>query len=233
MPEELRAEAARRLADEVRTRTHLTTGFVGTPHLCHVLSDTGHLDVAYHLLNRDTYPSWLYPVKQGATTIWERWDGQKPDGTFQDVGMNSFNHYAYGAIGEWMYRVVAGLEIDPRQPGYKHVVIQPQPGGGLTSVEARLETMYGRAASGWKLAGDQLQVSVTVAPNTHGTIRLPGATLAAVTEGGRAVAGAAGIGAARQDGAGVVVEVGSGTYAFAYPAGGLTLPGPSLPATQP
>ena len=128
LPEEQRAEAARRLAAEVKTRGHLTTGFVGTPYLCHVLSRYGHLDVAYRLLNREEYPSWLYPVKQGATTIWERWDGQKPDGSFQDAGMNSFNHYAYGAIGEWMYRVVAGLELDPREPGYKHVLAQPQPG---------------------------------------------------------------------------------------------------------
>ena len=102
-----------------------------------MLSRYGHTDVAYRLLNREEYPSWLYPVKQGATTIWERWDGQKPDGSFQDAGMNSFNHYAYGAIGEWMYRVVAGLELDPREPGYKHVLVQPQPGGGLTSAEAR------------------------------------------------------------------------------------------------
>ena len=128
LPEEQRAGAAQRLATEVKTRGHLTTGFVGTPYLCDVLTRFGHLDVAYKLLNREEYPSWLYPVKQGATTIWERWDGQKPDGTFQDVGMNSFNHYAYGAIGEWMYRVVAGLELDPREPGYKHVLAQPRPG---------------------------------------------------------------------------------------------------------
>ncbi len=131
LPENLRAEAARRLAAEVKSRGHLTTGFVGTPYLCHVLSRYGHADLAYRLLLREEYPSWLYPVKQGATTIWERWDGQKPDGSFQSVGMNSFNHYAYGAIGEWMYRVVAGLELDPREPGYRHVLAQPQPGGRL------------------------------------------------------------------------------------------------------
>ena len=113
MPDELRPLAAKRLAAEVRTRKHLTTGFVGTPYLCHVLSRFGYTDEAYLLLNREEYPSWLFPVKQGATTIWERWDGQKPDGTFQDVEMNSFNHYAYGAIGEWMYRVMAGIELDP------------------------------------------------------------------------------------------------------------------------
>ena len=219
LPEEQRAEAAQRLAAEVKTRGHLTTGFVGTPYLCDVLTRFGHLDVAYQLLNREEYPSWLYPVKQGATTIWERWDGQKPDGTFQDVGMNSFNHYAYGAIGEWMYRVVAGLELDPREPGYKHVLAQPRPGGGLTSAEARLQTLYGEAVSGWSLAGGKLTVSVAVPPNARGTVRLPGAVLAAVTEGGRAVASAPGVTRAAQDGEDVVVEVGSGQYAFAYDAG--------------
>jgi alpha-L-rhamnosidase len=231
LPEDLRAAAAGRLAADVKTRKHLTTGFVGTPHLCHVLSGTGHLDVAYHLLNRDAYPSWLYPVKQGATTIWERWDGQKPDGTFQDASMNSFNHYAYGAIGEWMYRVVAGLEIDPAAPGYKHVLVQPQPGGGLTSVDARLETMYGPVASAWKLDAGSFQLAVEVPPNTRATVRLPGAPLAAVSEGGRPLAGLPGVAAARQDGDAAVVEVGSGRYTFSYPSANLTLPGPSLPET--
>jgi alpha-L-rhamnosidase len=189
---------------------------VGTPYLCHVLSRYGHTDLAYRLLNRKEYPSWLYPVTQGATTIWERWDGLKPDGSFQDAGMNSFNHYAYGAIGEWMYRVVAGLEIDPSEPGYKHVLVQPQPGGGLTSAEARLETLYGEAASGWALADGKATVSAAVPSNTHGTIRLPAATLAGVTEGGLAVASAPGVKSAVQQGEDVVVEVGSGSYRFAY-----------------
>jgi alpha-L-rhamnosidase len=216
LPEDLRAEAARRLAAEVRTRGHLTTGFVGTPYLCHVLSRYGYTDVAYRLLNREEYPSWLYPVRQGATTIWERWDGQKPDGSFQDVGMNSFNHYAYGAIGEWMYRVVAGLEIDPREPGYKHVLVQPQPGGGLTSAEARLLTPYGEAASGWALADGKVTVSATVPPNAHGTARLPAATLSGVTEGGLAVATAPGVTGATQAGDDVVVQLGAGRYSFVY-----------------
>jgi alpha-L-rhamnosidase len=216
LPEELRAEAARRLATEVKTRGHLTTGFVGTPYLCHVLSRYGQTDLAYRLLNRKEYPSWLYPVTQGATTIWERWDGLKPDGSFQDAGMNSFNHYAYGAIGEWMYRVVAGLEVDPAEPGYKHVLVQPQPGGGLGSAEARLETLYGETASGWAVADGKATVSATVPPNAHGTIRLPAATLGAVTEGGIAVASAPGVKRAVQEGDTVVVEVGSGSYRFAY-----------------
>ena len=221
LPEDRRTAAAARLAAEVKGRGHLTTGFVGTPYLCPVLSRYGHLDVAYDLLNRQKYPSWLYPVKQGATTIWERWDGQKPDGSFQDVGMNSFNHYVYGSIGEWMYGVVAGLDLDPAEPGYKHVLAQPQPGGGLTSAEARLNTSYGEAASGWSVAGDEMRVSVTFPPNSRGTVRLPAATLASVTEGGLALDRAPGIKAVRQEDDRVVVEVGSGTYAFVYPAADL------------
>jgi hypothetical protein len=130
--------------------------------------------------------------------------------------MNSFNHYAYGAIGEWMYRVVAGLEVDPEEPGYKHVLVQPQPGGHLASAEARLETLYGEAASGWMLADSRATVSATVPPNARGTVRLPAATLAGVTEGGVAVASAPGVRSAVQDGDAVVVEVGSGAYRFTY-----------------
>lgn len=218
LPEALRAEAARRLAENVRRHGHhLTTGFVGTPYLCHVLSRHGHLDVAYALLNQETYPSWLYPVRMGATTIWERWDGIKPDSTFQDPGMNSFNHYAYGAIGEWLYHVVAGIELDPAAPAYKHVRIQPQPGGGLTHVDAALTTMYGDVGSAWRLEDGRFTLNVTVPPNTRATVRLPGAVLAQVAESGSALDAAGGIAQARQDDGAVVVEVGSGTYAFAYP----------------
>jgi alpha-L-rhamnosidase len=109
LPENLRAKAAEFLANDIKSRdNHLSTGFLGTPYLCHVLSDNGFTDTAYDLLLQESYPAWLYPVKMGATTIWERWDGEKTDSTFQDPGMNSFNHYAYGAIGDWMYRVSAG-----------------------------------------------------------------------------------------------------------------------------
>jgi alpha-L-rhamnosidase len=136
--------------------------------------------------------------------------------------MNSFNHYAYGAIGEWMYRVAAGLEIDPSEPGYRHVLVQPQPGGGLTSVHARLDTQYGEAASAWALLdGDHFEVSAVVPPNTRGTVRLPNAILAEVTESGRPVASAPGVRKAAQADDEVVVEVGSGRYRFRYPAGDL------------
>jgi alpha-L-rhamnosidase len=220
MPEGQEAEAARRLAQDVRSfRNHLTTGFLGTPLLTQSLSDHGYLGVAYDLLNQDTYPSWLYPITKGATTIWERWDGTRPDGSFQDAGMNSFNHYAYGAIGAWLYRVVAGLEADPAEPGYKHVRIQPRPGGGLTYARATLNTMYGVTASAWELVDGQFHLDATVPPNAHATVRLPHATLAQVTESGGALRVGNGVTRALQEGEDVIVEVGSGQYRFAYNAG--------------
>ena len=233
LPEEQRAGAAQRLATEVKTRGHLTTGFVGTPYLCDVLTRFGHLDLAYQLLNREEYPSWLYPVKQGATTIWERWDGQKPDGTFQDVGMNSFNHYAYGAIGEWMYRVVAGLELDPREPGYKHVLAQPRPGGGLTSAEARLQTLYGEAASGWSLADGKADRVGHGAPERARHRPPARGDSRGVTEAGVGGGVRAGRDGAVQEGEDVVVEVGSGSYRFGYDGARLAerlKPPPSPPA---
>lgn len=207
------------MAKEVRERKHLTTGFVGTPYLCHVLSRYGYLDEAYLLLNREEYPSWLYPVKQGATTIWERWDGQKPDGSFQDKGMNSFNHYAYGAIGEWMYRVMAGIEIDLTAPGYKHILIQPQPGGGFTRVSASHHTMHGKVASVWELKNNRFELAVEVSPNTRATVRLPHAELGKVTESDQVISAGNGVKAVRQDGDAVIAEIASGRYRFAYDVG--------------
>jgi len=214
LPESQRAGAAARLAADVRKFGHLTTGFLGTPVLCQALSNYGYLDEAYLLLNRTEYPSWLYPVTQGATTIWERWDGQKPDGSFQDVGMNSFNHYAYGAIGDWMYRVVAGIEIDEAAPGYKHILMQPRPGGGLTSAQASVESMYGLVASGWEIADGKMTLKIRVPANTTATVRLPNAKLEEVSEGGKPLAGRTDISRAQQTGDAVVVEVGSGKYVF-------------------
>jgi alpha-L-rhamnosidase len=172
LPEELIPAAAKYLADDVRKFGHLTTGFVGTPLLCKTLSSHGYGDLAFMLINRKDYPSWLYPVTQGATTIWERWDGQKPDGTFQDVGMNSFNHYAYGAIGEWLYCYVAGLNLDELKPGYKHILLEPHPGGGLTWARAEFESMYGKIGSYWKIENDIFEYTVTIPANCSATVYL-------------------------------------------------------------
>lgn len=216
LPEYLRPKAAARLAEEVRKfGYHLTTGFVGTPYLCHVLSRFGYTDLAYELLNQESFPSWLYPVKKGATTIWERWDGIKPDGSFQDVGMNSFNHYSYGAIGDWMYRVAAGIDTAGNQPGYHHIVIQPQPGGGLTHVRAALQSPYGNIISAWRLTDADFQMEVTIPANTRATVHIPATALSEVTEGGQPVAQAEGVTLVKIPDHEVVVEVGSGTYHFA------------------
>ncbi len=214
LPESLRASAAARLAADVRKFKHLTTGFLGTPVLCQVLSDYGYLDEAYMLLNRTEYPSWLYPVTKGATTIWERWDGIKPDDTFQSPSMNSFNHYAYGAIGEWMYSVVAGIRLDEKRPGYKHTFIRPEPGGGLTYAKASVQSMYGKVASAWEISGNKMSLRVEVPPNTTATVQLPDTKLSDVSEGGKSLEGRTDVMDLRQDSNNVSMEVGAGTYTF-------------------
>ncbi|WP_313266675.1 family 78 glycoside hydrolase catalytic domain [Sphingobacterium sp.] len=174
LPEELRAACADRLVANIRDYgNHLTTGFLGTPYICHVLTRFGYNDVAYDLLMQENYPSWLYPVKMGATTIWERWDGIKPDGSFQTPDMNSYNHYAYGAIGDWMYRTIAGINSVAADPGYKTIVIAPKPGGKLTKASAELETMYGIVKSAWVLENNILKLEVTIPANTKAKIVLP------------------------------------------------------------
>ena len=174
LDEETAEKGAAYLAGDVEQFGHITTGFLGTPLISLTLTDIGRNDLAYKLLNRKEYPSWLYPVTMGATTIWERWDGQKPDSTFQNPGMNSFNHYAYGAIGKWMYQVVAGIGIDEKNPGYKHIIINPRPGGGLTSAKATHQSLYGEIASGWELEGEKLTMKVVIPANTTASIHIPG-----------------------------------------------------------
>jgi alpha-L-rhamnosidase len=174
LPVQLREQAAGRLAANIaRYGNHLTTGFLGTPYLCHALSRFGYADVAYKLLLQDTYPSWLYPIKMGATTIWERWDGIKPDGNFETPTMNSYNHYAYGAIGDWLYRVSSGIDTDPDGPGYKKIIIKPTVGGNLTYANASYQTPYGKLISNWKIEGDTFYLDVEVPANTTATVYVP------------------------------------------------------------
>lgn len=216
LPRRLRPAAESRLVRDVRDHgDHLTTGFLGTPWLLFALSDAGRLEVAYDLLLQDTHPSWLYPVERGATTVWERWDAIRPDGSLQDPSMNSFNHYAYGAVGDWMARVIGGIRPDPDEPGYRHVIIEPRPGGGLTRAESSLETLYGLVESAWERDGRDLTLSVTVPPNSRATVRLHGARRAAVTEGGVPVVDAPGVEEVGDlEGEGTFVGIGSGSYAF-------------------
>lgn len=172
VPEVVRSVTARQLVRLIELNGwKLGTGFVGTPYLLHVLEATGHLDVAYRLLEQEAFPSWLFPVKNGTTTIWERWDGWTPEKGFQDKGMNSFNHYAYGAVGDWMVSTVAGLEA--AAPGYKEILFKPRPGGSLTHAEARLHTPHGETAIRWELKDQTLQLQLTVPQGTMATLSLP------------------------------------------------------------
>jgi alpha-L-rhamnosidase len=190
---------------------HLGTGFLSTPFLCHVLSENGQLDVAYALLKQDTIPSWLYEVKKGATTIWEDWDGIGENGTPK----GSLNHYSKGAVGSWLYQVVAGIELGT--PGYKHIRFRPRPGGGLTAASARYHSLYGETASSWQMRDGTFTLTITVPANTTATVFLPGAEVRQVTEGGQVVETAEGVIQVSQEQEVTVIEVGSGTYAFAYP----------------
>ncbi len=178
-----RRRAADRLAEIVKGNGYkISTGFIGTPLICDALSANGHADVAYRLLLQTENPSWLYTVKQGATTIWERWDSLLPDGTVNPSGMTSFNHYAFGAIGDWMHRVVAGLA--PAAPGYKTLRIAPQPPRrGLGSASASLRTPYGTAASAWTLEDGQLRLTVTVPVGTTAEVVLPSGEIHEVGHG--------------------------------------------------
>ena len=213
LPDNLVQKAADYFAGDVKKFGHLTTGFVGTPLLCKTLSAIGRDDLAFMLLNNRNYPSWLYPVLQGATTIWERWDGQKPDGTFQDIGMNSFNHYAYGAIGEWLYRHVAGIDIDTKNPGYKHILLAPHPGGGLRSANASILTLYGKVGSLWKFENEDFVYEVVIPANTSATISLPFAKAEQVKQDGSPVKSGY-----IQNNNELVINLGSGKYLFRYPA---------------
>jgi alpha-L-rhamnosidase len=150
----------------------VSTGFVGTPLIADALSSTGHTDTAYRLLCARECPSWLYPVLQGATTVWERWDSLLPDGTVNPGQMTSFNHYALGSVGDWMHRVVAGLA--PAAPGYREILFRPRPGGGLTRASAAHESPYGRVSIAWRVRDDQLEVSVEVPTGTSAVLDLPG-----------------------------------------------------------
>lgn len=153
---------------------HLVTGFVGTPYFLHALSRNGYADKAYELLLKEDFPSWLYQVKRGATTIWEHWDGLKPDGTMWSPDMNSFNHYAYGAVGEWLYRSVLGIETDEACSGYRHIIISPQTGNALAYAKGSYKSALGMIRVSWEKTQTpgERRLAFTVPANAGVTIRL-------------------------------------------------------------
>lgn len=219
VPDAERSRVGQALADRVREAgTRLATGFVGTPLLCPALVDAGRTDLAFGVLMARQFPSWLYPVLQGATSIWERWDAIKPDGSIhggelglrEDSGMLSFNHYAYGAVGAWLYRTVAGLAPDPEEPGYRHVLVAPRPGGGLSWAGASLRSAYGDTATLWHRAGDQLTLELSLPSNTWATVSLPTGDPASIRVDGAEPSDQAGLRAVR----GTELELGSGAYSL-------------------
>ena len=211
LPEELRSAAAEHLVRTIeREDWHLSTGFVGVGYLCPVLTEAGYTDVAYRLLENETYPSWGYTVKNGATTIWERWDGWTEENGFQSPNMNSFNHYSLGSVGEWLYRYVAGIDLG--EPGYGRIVIRPRPGGSITHARAEYDSVRGRISSSWKIEDDRFVLEVLIPPNTTATIHVP--CTDDVSEGGRPVDEAGGIEFLRAGGEETVLSVGSGRYEF-------------------
>lgn len=204
-----RGPAADRLVALIEAKGwHLSTGFLGTPRLLPVLTDTGHTDVAYRLLTQRTFPSWGYQIDRGATTMWERWDSIRPDGSFQDAGMNSFNHYAYGSVGEWMYANIAG--IAPGSPGFRKVVVRPRPGGGVTQAEGRFDSLYGPVTTRWKTDADGFALRVVLPANTTAEVWIPG--------GDERSAGQGSAKFLRLDDGCAVFAAGSGTHQFAASA---------------
>jgi alpha-L-rhamnosidase len=166
--------AGQRLAQLVAENEYrIATGFAGTPYVTDALTRTGHVDDAYRLLLQTENPSWLYPVSMGATTVWERWDSMLPDGTINPGQMTSFNHYALGAVADWLHRSVAG--IAPAEPGYRRVRVAPRPGGGLTWARASVQTPRGQVAVGWRLVDDELELEVRLPEGVEADVELAGA----------------------------------------------------------
>jgi alpha-L-rhamnosidase len=214
LPPELRASAAQYLEEDVNSRGgHLSTGFIGVGYLLPMLADAGKTGTAYRLLQQDSFPSWLFSVKHGATTIWERWDGWTPEKGFQDPGMNSFNHYSLGSCGEFLFGYVAGIRA--ASPGFETIRIEPVVEDGLTWARASYDSIRGRIATSWKREGGRLALEVVVPANATAMVRVPAKAAGKVTEGGKPAAKAEGVRFVRQEQGAAVFEVGSGTYAFA------------------
>ncbi len=179
---EQRQHAGDRLAELVRGSGYLIrTGFVGTPLICDALCSTGHYEIAYRLLLQQECPSWLYPVTMGATTIWERWDSMLPDGSINSGQMTSFNHYALGAVADWMHRTIGGLA--PAEPGYRGLQIRPRPGGSITMANTKHLTPYGLAECQWQIESGEFNLQVVIPPNTTALVTLPGSDQPAIEVG--------------------------------------------------
>jgi alpha-L-rhamnosidase len=219
LPEDLREAAAGHLAATVAAADwHLTTGFVGVGYLLPALSSNGHTSVAYRLLEQDGLPSWRYMLANGATTIWERWDGWTTEHGFQSPGMNSFNHYALGSVGEWLYRFVLGIELAPGAAGFDRLILRPHPGGSLSRAAGSYRSVRGRISSQWERSDGRFTFRVELPPNVTASVRVPSSAAGEVRDAsGRppaAVADYPGALGVRE----AVFEVGSGAHEFTGPS---------------
>ena len=212
LPENKRAQAAEHLVEAIRKKNwHLSTGFVGLSYLLPTLTEIGRLDVAYRLLTTDTFPSWGYSIKNGATTIWERWDGWTEDKGFQNPSMNSFNHYAFGSVGQWLFGTVGGIDTDG--PGYKQIIIRPRP-GEITSAKASYDSIHGRIATDWMIEDDTFTLNVTIPANTTATVYVPAIDIESITETGQSITGSKSVQFSRMAQCEAVFAIGSGHYQF-------------------
>ncbi len=218
IPDKLRKHAAAHLVDGIKNRDwSLATGFLGCSMLLPTLTEVGRTDVAYRLLTNRKYPSWGYSIDQGATTTWERWNSYTKENGFGDPGMNSFNHYAYGAVGEWMFSTLAGIDME--EPGYKRILIHPRPGGGLTWAEASYNSIRGLIAVSWKFRDNDVTLDVTIPANTVATVYVPAGSEADVAEDGGPVDKSQGVKFLRMEPGAAVFEIGSGKYSFVSKGG--------------
>jgi alpha-L-rhamnosidase len=183
LPESLRPKVAQYLRENIESKSnHLSTGFLGVSYLLPVLDDSGNAETAGKVLVQDTFPSWLFSVKHGATTIWERWDGWTPDKGFQDPGMNSFNHYSLGSCGEYLFGYIGGIR--PATPGFKTFLIAPSIPDDLTWAKTTYDSIHGQISSYWKREGTHLDLDVTIPPNTAAIVCIPATDLTTITESG-------------------------------------------------
>jgi len=225
LPEDVRERAAEHLVENIRRLDwHLSTGFIGIRHLNPILTLTGHSDVAYRLLCNEDYPSWLYPVIHGATTIWERWNGWTEESGFFNPAMNSFNHYSLGSVSEWLYRHVAGIELDEEVPGFKQFIIRPSIGGVLTFAGAKYDSIHGTIESRWSVTSGRVRLAVTIPANTSARVYVPAGPGAAVTENGGPAQASEGVLGMGRDGDYACFMVQGGRYEFLAQSPGITPP---------
>ena len=213
LPEAKRSPAAEHLVGNIRARgDHLSTGTVGTRDLLPVLTAVGRLDMAYRLFHNDTFPSWGFCIRHGATSIWERWDGWTPERGFQDPRMNSFSHCTLGAVGDWVFRTVGG--IDAAAPGFRQVLIRPRPGGRIRWAKTRFCSIRGPIATDWRLTKDGLRLDTVIPANTTAVVHVPAVDPGKVLESGKPAEEAPAVRFVRMEGGAAVYHVGSGTYRF-------------------